>query len=94
MAMKVGMFLEILDLMKEAVKDAENVDLLVRVGETKLMRLHGLNDGHPTDEPGTVWIVFAGIPQKPAEIAFDSVLDLCKPGLENSGWFPHGQPQA
>ncbi len=93
MGMKVEMFLEILELMKKAVEGAEQVDLLVRVGESKLMRLHGLTDGHPQDEPGTVWIVFTGSPKKPAEISFDSVLDLCKPGLENTGWFPsHGEP--
>lgn len=91
--MKVEMFLEILDLMKKAVEGAEQVDVLVRVGETKLMRLHGLNDGHPMDEPGTVWIVFTGLPGKTPMVSFDSVMDLSKPGLENSGWFPHhGEP--
>jgi len=87
--MEKKMFLEVLELMKTAVEGKKEVDLLVRVGETKLMRLHGLNDGHPIDEPETVWIVFTGIPGRQPDIAFDSVLDLCKAGAENTGWLPH-----
>jgi hypothetical protein len=81
------MFMKVLEDLYKATEDCETVDVLVRVGKEKILRLHGMMCGVQLDKPTEAVIVFNPTASgNKDEIQWDSIIDLIGQGATNHGW--------